>query len=96
VCVCILVLLLLVMNERLKFTYGGGGDFFLSDLDIFVVLIYPRNVNVGHLLNEFWDFAGNRQDFARQLCSTNLAVASRNHRDLLGLRNRSSDLGDNL
>jgi hypothetical protein len=44
-------------------------------LYVFVILIYPRNVNVGHLLNKFGYAANDRQNFASQFGSTNFAAA---------------------
>ena len=66
------------------------------NLNVFVILIYPRDVNVGHLLDKFWDAWNDRQNFSCQFGSTNFTGAWWNHRDLLGLWQWCSNFGGNL
>lgn len=64
--------------------------------NVFVVLIYPGDVDVGHLLDKLRNASDDRQNLSRQLGGTDLAVARRHHCDLLGLGQWGGDFGGDL
>lgn len=67
-----------------------------SKLDKFRIGTYPSNVHSGYVLDQLWHFVDDLQDLAGQLGGTDLAISAGHHRDLLGLRQRSSHLGGHL
>lgn len=67
-----------------------------SGLNIFVVLIHLSDVDICETLNKLGNATDNGENFSGDLCGTNFAWAWRNHCDLFGLGQRSSDFGGNL
>lgn len=65
-------------------------------LNVFMILIYPGDVDVGHLLDELRNTRNDRQNFSSQLGRTNFACAWRDHGDLFSLRQWSCNFGCDL
>lgn len=68
----------------------------LVSLDVLVILIYPRNVHASDRFDQIRDLVDDLEHLASKLCCTNLTGAARYHCNLLGLRQRSRNLGGHL
>lgn len=61
-----------------------------------MILIYPGDVNVGHLLDEFRNATDDGQDFSSKFGGSDFAIARGNHRNFLGLTQWCGNFGSNL